>query len=43
MLIAGDKEMADNVVALRKQAEGDKGGMRVDEFAEFLLNEINQI
>ncbi len=42
MLIAGDKEMADNVVALRKQGEGDKGAMRVDEFAEMLMNEINQ-
>ncbi|HZV70410.1 MAG TPA: threonine--tRNA ligase [Saprospiraceae bacterium] len=42
MLIAGDKEMADNVVALRRQGEGDKGAMRVDEFAEMLLNEVNQ-
>ncbi len=42
MLIAGDKEMVENVVALRRQGEGDKGAMRVDEFAEKLLNEINQ-
>ena len=42
MLIAGDKERDDNVVALRKQGEGDKGAMRVDEFAEMLLNEVNQ-
>jgi len=42
MLIAGDKEMAENVVALRRQGEGDKGAMRVDEFAEMLLNEINK-
>ncbi|MEP6646044.1 MAG: threonine--tRNA ligase [Saprospiraceae bacterium] len=42
MLIAGDKEMAENLVALRKQGEGDQGAMRVDEFAEKLLNEINQ-
>lgn len=42
MLIAGDKEMAENLIALRKQSEGDQGAMRVDEFAEKLLNEINQ-
>lgn len=42
MLIVGDKEMAENLVALRKQGEGGKGGVRVDEFAEMLLTEINQ-
>ena len=43
MLIAGDKEMEENVIALRKQGEGDKGIMRIDEFAEMLLNEVNQV
>jgi len=34
--------MAENVVALRKQGEGDQGQMRVDEFAEMLISEVNQ-
>ena len=42
MLLAGDKEVEANLIALRKQGEGDKGQMRVDEFAEMLLNEVNQ-
>ncbi len=40
MLIAGDKEMAGGLVALRKQGGGDKGSISVDEFAGQLLNEI---
>ncbi|MDQ3016690.1 MAG: threonine--tRNA ligase [Bacteroidota bacterium] len=42
MLVVGDKERDENLVALRKQGEGDKGAMRVDEFAEMILNEVNQ-
>src|SRR5687767_838205 len=41
MLLAGDKEVESNLIALRKQGEGDQGAMRVDEFAEMLMNEIN--
>ena len=41
MLIAGDKEMEAGVVALRKQSEGDKGAVSVDNFANQLLEEIN--
>jgi len=40
MLLVGDKEMAEGVVALRKQGEGDKGAMTVDAFAQMLLDEI---
>ena len=40
MLLVGDKEMADNMVALRKQGEGDKGAMTVEAFAQMLLAEI---
>ncbi len=43
MLIAGDKEMADNVVALRKQGEGDKGETTVKKFTKMLLDEIDPI
>lgn len=40
MLLVGDKEMADGMVALRKQGEGDKGVIRPDAFAELLKAEI---
>ena len=40
MLLVGDKEMAEGMVALRKQGEGDKGAMSVDAFAQMLLDEI---
>ena len=40
MLIAGDKEMEDGVVALRRQSEGDKGAITVDAFTKMLLAEI---
>jgi threonyl-tRNA synthetase len=40
MLIAGDKEMENGVVALRRQSEGDKGGITVDAFTKMLLAEI---
>ncbi len=41
MLIAGDKEMEDGVVALRRQSEGDKGAITVDAFSKMLLAEID--
>ena len=40
MLLAGDKEMEEGVVALRRQGEGDKGAITVDAFAKQLLEEI---
>ncbi len=40
MLIAGDKEMEDGVVAMRRQGEGDKGAITVDAFTKLLLAEI---
>ena len=40
MLIAGDKEMEDGVVALRRQGEGDKGSISVADFAKQLQAEI---
>ena len=41
MLIAGDKEMEEGVVALRRQSEGDKGAITVDAFTKMLLAEID--
>lgn len=40
MLIIGEKEMQDGMVSVRKHGEGDKGSMTIEEFNEFLLNEI---
>ncbi len=40
MLLVGDKEVADGMVALRKQGEGDQGAITPDAFAELLKKEI---
>ena len=39
MLVVGEKEAENGEVAVRKQGEGDKGTMKVAEFAE----EINRL
>lgn len=42
MLIAGDRDMENNVVSVRARKDGkDLGAMSVDEFIEKALNEIN--
>ena len=44
LLIVGEKEMENGTVAVRKQGEGDKGVMKLEEFAEFIKKEIkNQL
>lgn len=40
LLIVGEKEMTDGTVSVRKQGEGDKGCMRVDEFAKLVNDEV---
>jgi threonyl-tRNA synthetase len=40
LLIIGEKEAGNGTVAVRKQGEGDKGSMKVGEFAEFIKAEI---
>lgn len=40
LLIIGEKETGNGTVAVRKQGEGDKGSMKVGEFAEFIKAEI---
>lgn len=40
MLILGEKEVAENTVAVRKHGEGDQGVMSVDAFAELINNEV---
>ncbi len=42
LLIIGEKEVENGTIAVRKQGEGDKGTMKLEEFAEFIANEINR-
>ncbi len=40
LLIVGEKEMAEGVVAVRKQGDGDKGAMTPDAFAQMVNAEV---
>jgi threonyl-tRNA synthetase len=40
LLIIGEKEAESGTVSVRKQGEGDKGSMKIDEFADFIRAEI---
>ncbi len=40
LLIVGEKEFDNETVSVRKQGEGDKGSMPLEEFAEFINNEV---
>ena len=42
LLIVGEKEAESGQVSVRKQGEGDQGTMTMEEFAEFLNNEVKQ-
>ncbi|GET31171.1 threonine--tRNA ligase [Prolixibacter bellariivorans] len=42
LLIVGEKEMEENTVSVRRQGEGDKGTMQLDEFAEFVNKEVRE-
>ena len=42
LLIVGEKEFEGNTVAVRRQGEGDKGSMSIDEFAEFINKEVSE-
>lgn len=43
MLVVGEKEEAENKVAVRKQGEGDLGSFEVEAFAELVNNEIEKL
>ena len=43
LLIVGNDEMETNTVAVRSQGEGDKGKMKVDEFAKMINDEVNEM
>jgi threonyl-tRNA synthetase len=42
LLVVGEKEEAAGTIAVRKQGEGDRGSMEINEFAGYLQNEIKQ-
>jgi threonyl-tRNA synthetase len=42
LLIIGEKEVESGTIAVRKQGEGDKGSMEVEEFIEFINSEIKK-
>jgi threonyl-tRNA synthetase len=43
LLIVGEKEAAEGAVAVRRQGEGDKGVMKIAEFAQFVKNEVKKM
>jgi threonyl-tRNA synthetase len=42
LLIIGEKETESGTVSVRKQGEGDKGTMKIEEFADFIRAEIKK-
>jgi threonyl-tRNA synthetase len=40
LLIVGEKEVESGTIAVRKQGEGDKGSMKVEDFVKFINSEI---
>ncbi len=42
LLIVGEKEENDETISVRKQGEGDKGNMTIENFAKMIQNEINE-
>ena len=42
LLIVGEKEMENNEISVRKQAEGDAGSMKISNFAELLNKEVEK-
>ncbi|MEA4982474.1 MAG: threonine--tRNA ligase [Paludibacter sp.] len=43
MLIVGEKEAENNEVSVRRQGEGDKGSMKVAEFASMINEEVDKM
>ena len=40
MLVIGSKEVEENIVAIRSREKGDIGTMKIDEFIQKILKEI---
>jgi len=43
LLVVGEKEAADGTVSVRRQGEGDKGVMTVDEFVKYINGEVEKM
>lgn len=43
MLIVGEKEAENGEVSVRRQGEGDKGSMKVADFAQLITDEVNAL
>ncbi len=42
MLIVGEKEESTNTLSVRRQGEGDKGTLSVEDFAKIITDEVNE-
>ena len=42
LLIIGEREVDSGTISVRKQGEGDKGSMKIDEFVNFINSEIKK-
>jgi threonyl-tRNA synthetase len=42
LLVIGEKEVENGTIAVRKQGEGDKGSMKIEEFVNFINSEIKK-
>jgi threonyl-tRNA synthetase len=42
LLIVGEKEMESNTVSVRKQGDGDKGNMSIEDFSKLIEIEVNK-
>jgi len=42
LLVIGEKEAENGTIAVRKQGEGDKGSMKIEEFINFIRTEISK-
>ncbi len=40
LLVVGEKEEAEGTVAVRRQGEGDQGAMKMEEFRDYINNEV---
>ena len=43
MLIVGEKEAENGEVSVRKQGEGDKGSMKIADFAKNIAEEVHNM
>jgi len=42
MLIVGEKEAESNTVSVRRQGDGDKGSMTLEDFAKLVNSEVEE-